>query len=113
MIHGNVRPVRRHSSPSISIFEVDLTYAISRFKENVLINENGDALIMGLGLTAVLEATSSYSAEHLLPGVRWMPPELLQDGDGIPSCNTDVYSFGGVAIEVRISSVRRGVTTGL
>ncbi|KAG8968673.1 hypothetical protein FRC05_001479 [Tulasnella sp. 425] len=73
------------------------TYVIAHFKENVLINESGDALIMGLGLAA---ANSSSGAEHLLQGIRWMPSELLLNGQGIPSCKTDVYSFGGVAIEV-------------
>lgn len=71
-------------------------------KENVLINDNGDALLMDFGLAMVMEENSLYSSSYREGGsVRWMAPELLLNNKVTRSCNTDVYSYGGVAFEVR------------
>lgn len=71
-------------------------------KENILVDDNGDALIMDFGLATVMEANPWYSSSHRKGGsVRWMAPELLFDITATRSCSTDVYSYGGVAFEVR------------
>ncbi|KAG8914815.1 hypothetical protein FRC00_010648 [Tulasnella sp. 408] len=73
-------------------------------EENILVDDNGDALIMDFGLATVMEANPWYSSSHRQGGsVRWMAPELLFDITATRSCSTDVYSYGGVAFEVMTS----------
>ncbi|KAG8944680.1 hypothetical protein FRC04_001644 [Tulasnella sp. 424] len=74
--------------------------------ENVLINDNGDALIMDFGLAMVMEENPLYSNSHRQGGsVRWMAPELLLNSKVTRSCNTDVYSYGGVVFEVMTGEI--------
>ncbi|KAG8896045.1 hypothetical protein FRC01_012060, partial [Tulasnella sp. 417] len=69
--------------------------------ENILINDQGDALIMDFGLATVMEANLWYSSSHRQGGsLRWMAPELLLNSKETRSCSSDVYSYGGVAFEV-------------
>lgn len=59
---------------------------------------------MDFGLAMVMEANPWYSSSHREAGsLRWLAPELLLNAKETRSCSSDVYSYGGVALEVRES----------
>ncbi|KAG8985073.1 hypothetical protein FRB90_004951 [Tulasnella sp. 427] len=72
--------------------------------ENILINDNGDALLMDFGLAMVMEVDPWYTSSFYEGGsTRWMAPELLLNNKTTRSCGSDVYSYGGVAFEIMTS----------
>lgn len=69
--------------------------------ENVLMNDQGDALLSDFGLTTVLGEESWYTASHREGGsFRYMAPELLLGVQEHRTCSADVYSFASLAFEV-------------
>ncbi|KAF9646873.1 kinase-like protein [Thelephora ganbajun] len=69
---------------------------------NILVDVTGHARITDFGLTMVtqdLDVIRNGSAKHGCSS-RWIAPEIL-DGRGTYSKEADVFSFAGVAIEVR------------
>ena len=65
-------------------------------------DRTGHALIADFGLATItqdLDSIRESPAEHD-QGTRWIAPEILDD-QGTYSKEADVFSFAGVAIEVR------------
>lgn len=72
-------------------------------QENVLINEEGDALLSDFGLATVLGDEPFYTASHHGGGsFRYMAPELFRGEQR--TCSADVYSFANLVYEVTFSS---------
>ncbi|KAG8932391.1 hypothetical protein FRC01_014235 [Tulasnella sp. 417] len=65
--------------------------------ENVLISDQGDALITDFGMSTVLGEDHWYTPSHLFGGtMQWTAPEILL-GEGEKRSRTgDVYSFGSL-----------------
>jgi serine/threonine protein kinase len=94
LIHGDLKGVR--------------TYSTSRFttlmpsQSNILIDGARRARITDFGVSVItqdLDLIRNASPERD-PGTRWIAPEIL-DNRGTYSNEADVFSFAGVAIEVR------------
>ena len=63
----------------------------------------GHARITDIGLAQItqdLDAIRSTSADHDYHCMRWIAPEILDD-QRIYSAEADIFSFAGLAIEVR------------
>ena len=106
------RPVRRtyhaHSRSRYSIYA-------HTSQSNVLIRENGRAYIADFGLSMLLTelgGSTFATSFHARGTLRWTAPELLDlevPEDGVeeesprvaPTTQSDVYSFGGVMLQVR------------
>lgn len=71
-------------------------------QSNILVDATGRARITDFGLAIVTQdpgSIQSASTEHD-KSARWIAPEIL-DGRGTYSKEADIFSFAGVAIEVR------------
>ena len=71
-------------------------------ESNILVDATGHARITDFGLAIVtqdLDSVRNASAERG-QSVQWIAPEIL-DNRGTYSKEADVFSFAGVAIEVR------------
>ncbi|KAG1794680.1 kinase-like domain-containing protein [Suillus plorans] len=77
---------------------------------NVLIRADGTACIADFGLSLmyseIVSASQASWTSTLKGNMRWMAPELLlerEDGSQVrPSEQSDMYSFGGVMLQVRL-----------
>lgn len=97
IVHGDVKPV----SKTVKLPFPTLNHRLVP-QENVLIGARGEALIIDFGLATVMEHDLLYGTSHRQGGsVRWMAPELLMNVTKGRSRSSDVYSFGGLACEVR------------
>ncbi|KAG1784781.1 kinase-like domain-containing protein [Suillus plorans] len=75
---------------------------------NVLINGDGTACVADFGLSLmyseVISASQASWTSTLKGNMRWMAPELLEeqeDGSQVrPSEQSDMYSFGGIMLQV-------------
>ncbi|KAG8905008.1 Receptor-interacting serine/threonine-protein kinase 2 [Tulasnella sp. 403] len=68
--------------------------------DNVLITQDGHAVITDFGLSTILEDNPDMSSSLRTAGtLRWMAPELVVQENCIRSLATDVYSFGCVTLE--------------
>ncbi|KAG1736399.1 kinase-like domain-containing protein [Suillus paluster] len=71
---------------------------------NVLIDENGDAVLADFGLSLLLaEHETSFFDSHSPGAVRWAAPEIipLDSSEGIkPNKASDIYSFGCIMMQV-------------
>ncbi|KAI0791212.1 hypothetical protein C8Q75DRAFT_805572 [Abortiporus biennis] len=83
---------------------------------NILIDDQGNALITDFGVSNVLDSqestySSSLAASFFGGATRWMAPELVKsliEDNGIKPCLTkssDVYAFASVCLEVMTGSV--------
>jgi serine/threonine protein kinase len=76
----------------------------------VLVRDDGTACIADFGLSLmyskVISVTEASWTSTLKGNVRWMGPELLlekEDGSPTrPSEQSDIYSFGGIMLLVRL-----------
>ena len=71
-------------------------------QSNIFVDEAGHPRITDYGLSMItqdLDSIRNVSAGHDA-GPRWVAPEILND-HGTYDHETDVFSFAGVAIEVR------------
>jgi serine/threonine protein kinase len=76
---------------------------------NVLIHADGTACLAGFGLSLLypdvvgvtqMSWTSSFHVKF-----RWLAPELLDVSDNVrPGKHSDVYSFGGIMLLVRLEA---------
>lgn len=75
-------------------------------QSNVLINENGEAVIADFGISAVIEeATGScrFTSSSFAGSVRWMAFELIRVAEeSTPHLTThsDIWSYGSTVLEV-------------
>lgn len=83
-------------------------------QSNILINESGSAWIADFGLSTLLnelEGLTFATSFHARGTIRWIAPELLDLGlpendleeepsNISPMAHSDVYSFGGVMLQV-------------
>lgn len=69
---------------------------------NILIHDDGYALLCDFGLTKYIESRTS-SAMHGAGTVRWQSPELWQESP--KTFASDVYAFGMTIAEVRHSEL--------
>ena len=97
VVHGDLRPVG-------SLFYTPLlNLVLTREKQNILVNAGGDACISDFGFAVVIH--SNGATGHETPTARghssrWAAPETLKDGH--ISKAADVFSYGLVALEVRL-----------
>ncbi|KAG9044060.1 hypothetical protein FS837_008840 [Tulasnella sp. UAMH 9824] len=74
--------------------------------ENILINDQGDALITDFGMATVLGEDHWYTPSHLHGGtMQWMAPEILLGQSDKRSRTGDVYSFGSLTCYIMIGRV--------
>lgn len=74
------------------------------FKQNILVNAEGDACLADFGLSIVIRNKSSTGGkdrEARGHSTLWVAPETLKEGR--ISKETDVFCYGLVALEVRSS----------
>lgn len=84
---------------------------------NVLINDQGEAVIADYGLSSLIASTAgptSFTSSAFASSVRWMAFELLRPAVGqnpVLSAHCDMWSFGSLMLEVRFdpSSFSQGV----
>ncbi|KIO32363.1 hypothetical protein M407DRAFT_214321, partial [Tulasnella calospora MUT 4182] len=70
--------------------------------ENVLINDQGDALITDFGMATVLGEDNWYTPSHLHGRtLQWMAPEIFLGKSDRRSRTGDVYSFGSLTCYVK------------
>jgi len=75
---------------------------------NVLIDENGDALLADFGLSRLLaDHETSFFASHSSGVIRWAAPEIIPlDTERLDECvskpnkASDIYSFGCIMMQV-------------
>lgn len=84
-----------HTRPGGAVFHGDLKGA------NVLISENGDALLADFGFSHLVNSTFSMS----VPGkagisIHWTAPEVFLGEEDNPSAEADVWSFGMTLLEL-------------
>ncbi|KAG8947060.1 hypothetical protein FRC04_011240 [Tulasnella sp. 424] len=96
VVHGDLKPVS-------SFFLV---------QDNVLLSDEGEALLTDFGLSTIMGQESMYSPSHHRGGsVPWMSPEQMSEES--KSCQSDVYSFGSLAFAVLTGKTpHHGLTSG-
>ncbi|KAG1753105.1 kinase-like domain-containing protein [Suillus occidentalis] len=75
---------------------------------NVLINENGNAVLADFGLSRLLaDHETSFFASHSSGAIRWAAPEIIEFGTekpneqvDKPNKESDIYSFGCIMMQV-------------
>lgn len=71
---------------------------------NVLITDEGRAVLCDFGLSKVIEELGHTSGLTSSPGaagpIRWQAPELMQDDDAEMTLSSDIWSFGCTAFEI-------------
>ncbi|KAG8964846.1 hypothetical protein FRC00_000881 [Tulasnella sp. 408] len=104
-----------HASPQVNDIAKALEHLHSRTPkivqadikpENILINDQGDALITDFGMATVLGEDHWYTPSHLHGGtMQWMAPEILLGQSDKRSRTGDVYSFGSLTCYIMIGRV--------
>ena len=95
MVHGDLKGVSTSSRSHL------ITLPMS-CESNILVDATGHARITDFGLAIVTQDLDSVRNPSVERGqsVQWIAPEIL-DNRGIYSNDADIFSFAGVAIEVR------------
>lgn len=99
VVHGDLRSV---SVKGLTILSPDAHHIN---KINVLIS-NQRAYLTDFGISAILDEVSGQSSV-VHANIRWAAPELIRqltDKPQKPTCESDMYSFGCVALEVSCRS---------
>ena len=96
MIHGNLKGVRGLDSFHPCIDKIGTRQA------TILVDVAGHARITDIGLSIVAQNIGSTQSASAEPGygMGWVAPEVLDDQKTC-SKEADIFSFAGVAIEVR------------
>ena len=97
VVHGDLRPV------GFLFCVLSLSLVLTSEKQNILVNAGGDACISDFGFAVVIR--SNGTTWHEGPTARghssrWAAPETLKDRH--ISKAADVFSYGLVALEVRL-----------
>lgn len=101
IIHGDIKGVRFKYLPLVTIPDL---YCLLQL--NVLISNEGNALLCDFGLSKMISdmATMSGTPTELFGAgtIRWMAPELFSDehGDGSKTSASDIYAFAMLIVEV-------------
>lgn len=97
IVHGDLKGA---SDSSISLHES--TAFLTSSQRNILVDAAGRARITDAGLAMVTQDLESIRSTLVADdhSTRWVAPEILQN-KGIHSKEADIFSFAGVAIEVR------------
>jgi serine/threonine protein kinase len=93
------------------IFSIVLISLRRELQPNVLIHGDGTACVADFGLSLMysefIGASQASWTSTLKGNMRWMAPELLierEDGSQArPSEQSDMYSFGGIMLQVHSS----------
>jgi len=97
VVHGDLRPVG-------SLFDIPLLNLVfMKEKQNILVNSGGDACISDFGFAVVIRSNGATGHEGPTArghSSRWASPEALKGGQ--ISKAADVFSYGLVALEVRL-----------
>jgi len=92
VIHGDLRGVRYSKSR--------FTIVLTPDQANILVDDSDHARIADFGFATVTQSLDSIlSASRHDHAARWTAPEVLNGGSY--SKEADIFSFAGVAIEVR------------
>ncbi|KIO21943.1 hypothetical protein M407DRAFT_79803 [Tulasnella calospora MUT 4182] len=77
--------------------------------ENILINDSGEAAISDFGLSRVIESLEVHTGLTTSGGTKgtfvYCAPELAVGLEDRPTCESDVYSFGGLTLSVMSGEV--------
>ena len=94
IVHGNLHPVS-------SSLAASHTFLNRLLKLNILVNDDGEATVAGLGQSRILN-TPGFTTKTLLGAWRWMACELLatEEEDVQVTLATDVWAFAMTVIEV-------------
>lgn len=97
VVHGDLRPVG-------SLFDIPLpSMVFTKEKQNILVNARGGACVSDFGSAVVTRSNGTTGHEGPTArghSSRWAAPETLKDGH--VSKAADVFSYGLVALEVRL-----------
>jgi len=69
-------------------------------KQNILVNAAGRACLSDIGFTTTHDGAMDMDDTESEVHYRWRAPEVLKDGQF--SKQSDIFSFGFVAAEVRL-----------
>jgi serine/threonine protein kinase len=94
--------------PVCHIFLTRQSALLIKFQSNVLINENGNAVLADFGLSRLLaDHETSFFASHSSGAIRWAAPEIIEFGTekpneqvDKPNKESDIYSFGCIMMQV-------------
>lgn len=83
----------------------------SKLQSNVLIDDDGHALISDIGIYTVV-SQSDFTTANIAGSCRWTPPEVLDPPEedeekplsAVLTRKTDVYAFGMTVLEVMRAS---------
>lgn len=75
-------------------------------QSNVLIDDNGHALISDIGIyTVVSELQQDLANPDIAESFRWAAPEVLKPPGQVVSRETDVYAYGMTVLEVTCTCI--------
>ncbi|CAF3967925.1 unnamed protein product [Rotaria magnacalcarata] len=90
---------------------IDVAYAMSYLHEknvvhadlksdNILLRNNGSAVLSDFGLSKIIEDSSFYQNDSYTGAIRWLAPELCFSHPEKSSFQSDVWAFGCVLLEI-------------
>lgn len=81
------------------VLESNILFQISSLQPNVLISDDGHALLTDFGFSHLANASFSLAVEQRPGGTpNWMPPEYLEADQCVMTAAGDVWSFGMTAL---------------
>lgn len=103
VIHGNLKAV----SFEHTILQIQLVIAHVYSQSNVLIEDDGRALISDIGIYTVV-SQSDFTTANIAGSCRWTAPEVLDPPEedeekplsAVLTRETDVYAYGMTVLEV-------------
>lgn len=93
IVHGDLKLV------SLCSIAFIIAKELITAQKNVLMSDNGHALITDFGISHLVLSTNLSSTQFSNGSMRWMAPELLDKGC-CPTPYSDMWSFGCVCYEV-------------
>ncbi|CAF2991956.1 unnamed protein product [Rotaria socialis] len=106
----NTRKSTSYWSTSRNVM-TDVAYAMSYLHEknvvhadlksdNILLRNNGTAVLSDFGLSKIIEDSSFYQNDSHTGAIRWLAPELCFNHPERSSFQSDVWAFGCVLLEI-------------